>query len=248
MERKTILEPGGEETPGKRGSASRVKLLLGVFLVAALFVLARQFSAQDLLKNALEWVRGLGPTGPLSFLGIYVLATVLFLPGSILTLGAGVVFGLAKGSVICSVSSTLGATCAFLVGRYLARGWVETKIDRNPKFKAVDEAVAREGWKIVCLSRLSPIFPFNLLNYAYGVTKVSLRDYFFASWIGMLPGTVMYVYIGTLAGDLATLSAGGSPTTTTAQWILRVVGLAATVAVTVYVTRTARKALAARGT
>ncbi|MGW8320982.1 MAG: TVP38/TMEM64 family protein [Thermodesulfobacteriota bacterium] len=248
MESETIFEPGVEETPGKRGSASRVKLLLGVFLVAALFVLARQFSSQDLLKNALEWVRGLGPTAPLSFLGIYVLATVLFLPGSVLTLGAGVVFGLVKGSVICSISSTLGATCAFLVGRYLARGWVETKIDRNPKFKVIDEAVAREGWKIVGLTRLSPIFPFNLLNYAYGVTKVPLRGYFFASWIGMLPGTVMYVYIGTLAGDLATLSAGGSPTATTAQWVLRVVGLAATLAVTVYVTRTARKALAARGT
>jgi uncharacterized membrane protein YdjX (TVP38/TMEM64 family) len=248
MESESTIDKHQENTSGKPGLASRTKLILGVILVAALLVLARQFNVQDLLKNALEWIRGLGPTGPLSFLGIYVLATVLFLPGSILTLGAGVVFGLVKGSVICSVSSTLGATCAFLVGRYLARGWVETKIDGNPKFKAIDEAVAREGWKIVGLTRLSPIFPFNLLNYAYGVTKVPLRGYFFASWIGMLPGTVMYVYIGTLAGDLATLSAGGSPTTTTAQWILRVVGLAATVAITVYVTRIGRKALAAKGT
>ena len=247
MESETTIDTHGEEAPGKRAPASRVKLLLGVLLVAALFVLARQFNVQDLLKNALEWIRGLGPTGPLVFVGIYVLATVLFLPGSILTLGAGVVFGLVKGSVICSIASTLGATCAFLVGRYLARGWVETKIDGNPRFKAVDQAVAREGWKIVGLTRLSPIFPFNLLNYAYGITKVSLRDYFFASWIGMMPGTIMYVYIGALAGDLATLGAGGGPATTL-QWVLRIVGLAATVAVTVYVTRIARKALAAKGT
>jgi len=246
MENETTTRKPDEDTSGKRGLASRVKLPLGILLVAALFVLARQFNVQDLLKNALEWIRGLGPTGPLVFLGIYVLATVLFLPGSILTLGAGVVFGVVKGSIIVSVSSTLGATCAFLAGRYFARGWVETKIDGNTKFKAIDEAVAREGWKIVGLTRLSPIFPFNLLNYAYGITKVSLRDYFFASWIGMLPGTVMYVYIGALAGDLATLGAGGGPVTTS-QWALRVLGLAATVAVTVYVTRIARKALAARG-
>ena len=246
MEMETTTHKPGEHASGKPGPASKAKLLLGVLLVAALFGLARQFNVQDLLKHALEWIRGLGPAGPLVFVGIYALATVLFLPGSILTLGAGVVFGLVKGSVICSISSTLGATCAFLVGRYLARGWVETKIDGNTKFEAIDEAVAREGWKIVGLTRLSPIFPFNLLNYAYGITKVSLRDYFFASWIGMLPGTVMYVYIGALAGDLATLGAGGGPVTTS-QWALRVLGLAATVAVTVYVTRIARKALAARG-
>jgi uncharacterized membrane protein YdjX (TVP38/TMEM64 family) len=246
MGSETTTRKPEEDTIGKPGLVSRAKLLLGILLVAALFALARQFNVQDLLKNALEGIHGLGPTGPLVFLGIYVLATVLFLPGSILTLGAGAVFGLVKGSVICSVSSTLGATCAFLAGRYLARGWVETKIDGNPKFKAIDAAVAKEGWKIVGLTRLSPIFPFNLLNYAYGITKVSLRDYFFASWIGMLPGTVMYVYIGALAGDLATLGTGGGPTTTL-QWVLRIVGLAATVAVTVYVTRIARKALAAKG-
>jgi uncharacterized membrane protein YdjX (TVP38/TMEM64 family) len=224
-----------------------VKLLLGILLVAALFVLARRFNVQDQVTDALEWIRGLGPAGPLIFLGIYVLATVLFLPGSILTLGAGVVFGLVKGAIICSISSTLGATCAFLVGRYLARGWVETKIDRNTRFKAIDAAVAREGWKIVGLTRLSPIFPFNLLNYAYGITKVSLRDYFLASWIGMMPGTILYVYMGALAGDLATLGTAGGAATTP-QWVLRIVGLAATIAVTVYVTRIARKALAEKGT
>lgn len=244
MENQTAMDEPMADKPEKRGTASKGKLLLVILLGAALFLLVRQSNVQDLLKSTLEWIRGLGPTGPLVFLGIYVLATVLFLPGSILTLGAGAVFGLAKGFIIVSISSTLGATCAFLVGRYLARGWVETKIEGNPGFKAIDEAVAREGWKIVGLTRLSPIFPFVLLNYAYGITKVSLRDYFFASWIGMIPGTVMYVYIGAVAGDLATLGAGEGPTTP-AQWILRVVGLAATVAVTAYVTRLARKALAA---
>ena len=119
-------------------------------------------------------------------------------------------------------------------------GW--QKKSKIIRFKTIDDAVATEGWKIVGLTRLSPVFPFNLLNYAYGLTKVSLRDYFFASWIGMLPGTVMYVYIGSLIGDLARLGAGGR-TRTGAEWALYVVGLVATVAVTVYVTRIARSAL-----
>ena len=244
MDNEAAMDKPVADNPEKRGMASKGKLLLVIILAAALFLLSRHFNVQDLLKSTLEWIRGLGPTGPLVFLGIYVLATVLFVPGSVLTLGAGVVFGLVKGFLIVSISSTLGATCAFLVGRYLARGWVETKIEGNPGFKAIDEAVAREGWKIVGLTRLSPIFPFNLLNYAYGITKVSLRDYFFASWIGMIPGTIMYVYIGAVAGDLATLGGDGGPTSP-AQWILRVVGLAATVTVAAYVTRIARKALTA---
>ncbi len=230
------------DPPEKRGGASPWKWVLGVVLAAALLAAARFFHAQDLFSAALQWIRGLGPMGPVLFVVTYVLASVFFLPGSILTLGAGAIFGVIKGSILVSIAATLGATSAFLVGRYLARGWVERRIEGNEKFKAIDETVAREGWKIVGLTRLSPIFPFNLLNYAYGITKVSLRDYFLASWIGMLPGTVMYVYIGSLAGDLATLGAGGGPATT-AQWALRVVGLLATVTVTVYVTRIARKAL-----
>ncbi len=174
---------------------------------------------------------------------LYVVACVFFIPGSILTLGAGAVYGVFQGTILVSFSSILGATGAFLVGRYFARGFVERKIQNNPKFKAVDEAVAREGWKIVGLTRLSPIFPFNLLNYAYGVTKVRLKDYFFASWIGMLPGTVLYVYIGSLAGDLASLAAGKPQTDAKLQWTVRIIGFIATLAVTLLITKIARKAL-----
>jgi uncharacterized membrane protein YdjX (TVP38/TMEM64 family) len=213
--------------------------------ITALIVLAKVFDAQGALKGVLAWISGLGPLGPVIFVGIYVVATVLFLPGSVLTLGAGVVFGVIEGSIVVSIAATLGATCAFLVARYLARDWVSRQVAANDKFRAVDEAVAREGWKIVGLTRLSPIFPFNLLNYAYGVTRVSLRDYFFASWIGMIPGTVMYVYIGSLAGDLAMIGTGHRARTR-AEWALYVVGLLATVAVTVYVTRIARRALGKR--
>jgi uncharacterized membrane protein YdjX (TVP38/TMEM64 family) len=194
------------------------------------------------LRSSLEWVGSLGAWGPLIYIFIYVLACVLFLPGSVLTLGAGVLFGVIKGSIIVSISSTLGATCAFLVGRYLARDWVSKKIQGNEKFQAIDEAVAREGWKIVGLTRLSPVFPFNLLNYAYGLTQVSLRDYFFASWIGMMPGTIMYVYIGSLAGEVAKIGSEGR-TRTSAEWALYIVGLIATVVVTVFITRIARAAL-----
>jgi uncharacterized membrane protein YdjX (TVP38/TMEM64 family) len=119
---------------------------------------------------------------------------------------------------------------------------VAKKISSNEKFKAIDDAVAREGWKIVGLTRLSPVFPFNLLNYAYGLTRVSLRDYFFASWIGMMPGTIMYVYIGSLAGEVAKLGSEGR-TRTSAEWALYIVGLIATIVVTVFITRIARTAL-----
>ncbi len=222
-------------------SGFKLKLLFWIVAIVGLIAAAKYFNVQEMLRKALDWIAGLGAWGPITFLILYVLATVFFIPGSVLTLGAGFLFGVIKGSILVSIASTLGATCAFLVGRYLARGWVSKKIEGNAKFKSIDEAVAKEGWKIVGLTRLSPIFPFNLLNYAFGLTKVSLRDYFFASWIGMIPGTVMYVYIGSLAGSLATV--GGARTKTSMEWALYGVGLAATIAVTVYVTRVARKAL-----
>jgi uncharacterized membrane protein YdjX (TVP38/TMEM64 family) len=228
---------------GSRGSAAaRLKLAALVAGAVALIAAGRIFPIQELLRNALDWVARLGGAGVAAFVVIYVVACVLMLPGSVLTLGAGAVFGVAKGTAIVSVASTLGATAAFLVGRHLARDWVARRVAGNPRFAAIDAAVGREGWKIVGLTRLSPAFPFNLLNYAYGLTGVRLRDYVLASWIGMFPGTVMYVYLGSLAGSLATLGAPGGGRTP-AQWAFFGVGLAATVAVTVLVTRIARRAL-----
>jgi uncharacterized membrane protein YdjX (TVP38/TMEM64 family) len=211
--------------------------------VAVLIFLAQQFDLQSVFQSALAWVDGLGAWGPVAFMVIYNLATVLFLPGSLLTLGGGVLFGVVKGSLYVFVAAMIGATLAFLIGRYVARGWVASKIAGSQSFRAIDEAIAKEGRKIVFLTRLSPIFPFNLLNYALGLTQVSLKDYVIGS-LGMLPGTIMYVYIGSLAGNLAQLGSGTvDPATAKIQWIVRIVGFAATVAVTVYVTKIAKKAL-----
>jgi uncharacterized membrane protein YdjX (TVP38/TMEM64 family) len=222
--------------------SSTKKMILFAVLVVVLVTAGIVFDAATHLQTLLVWIRDQGTTGILIFGAIYILATVLFVPGSILTLGAGAIYGVLWGSIYISIASTLGATAAFLAGRYLARDWVAAKIAGNDRFAAIDEAVGREGWKIVGLTRLSPIFPFNLSNYAYGLTKVTLRDYFFASWIGMMPGTVVYVYIGSLVGSLAML-AEEERVRTTGEWVLYGVGFIATVVVTIFVTRLARKAL-----
>ena len=226
--------------PAQRSWVKPVMLLCAV---AGLLVATRFLPITEWVRDGLAWVDGLGVWGPVALVVLYVLATVLFVPGVLLTFGAGILFGLVKGGITVSIGSTLGATAAFLVGRYFARGAVAQRIAGNAKFEAIDRAVAKEGWKIVGLTRLSPVFPFNLLNYAYGVTNVSLRDYFFASWIGMIPGTVLYVYIGTAIGSLADLGEGGRERSTT-EWVFYGVGLLATVVVTVFITRIARKALA----
>ena len=224
----------------------KIKFLLIAILITVLIVVAKQIGItnviNDALQNTLQWIDSLSYWGYLIFIAIYILATVFLISGAILTLGAGLIFGVIKGSIIVSLASTLAAAAAFLIGRYLARKWVAKQIETQPKFKAIDEAVAQEGWKIVGLTRLSPIFPFVFLNYAFGVTQVSFKDYILASWIGMMPGTVMYVYIGSLAKDLATLGAA-SGEANTIQWVLRIIGFIATVAVTVYVTKVAKKAL-----
>lgn len=223
-------------------SQSRIKLAIWIAVAIAIIAAARFLHAEAYLERVLQWTASLGPLGGVVFIAIYVLACVLFVPGAILTIGAGVVFGVIRGSIYVSIAATLGATCAFLVGRYIARDWVAAKLESNPRFKAIDDAVAREGWKIVGLTRLSPVFPFNLLNYAFGLTRVSLRDYVAASWAGMLPGTVMYVYIGSLAGDIARAS-GAKSVNTPARWALNIVGFAATVAVAIYVARLGSRAL-----
>ena len=173
---------------------------------------------------------------------VYVLATVLAVPGSPLTLVAGALFGVAWGTITVSVGSTLGASAAFLVGRFLARDWVGARVARNP-LPSHRPCRGRERLPGRVPTRLSPIFPFNLLNYGYGLTRVRFRDYFFASWLGMLPATVLYVYLGSLVKNVADLLAGKVEGGTGGR-ILFFVGLAATVIVTILVTRAAKKAVA----
>jgi uncharacterized membrane protein YdjX (TVP38/TMEM64 family) len=229
-----------------QSTASRGGLVLrGVLLliaVAAVVIFFRVFDGNRWIRALLEGIRGLGPFGPILLVTVYIVGSVLFIPGSLLTLGAGFVFGLLPGYVYVTIGSVLGATAAFLVGRTLARRRIESRLSGNPRFRAIDEAVARKGWTIVFLTRLSPVFPFNLQNYMYGVTGVSLRDYFLASWIGMIPGTLLYVYLGSAAESLAQVASGdvggGS-----LKLVLFAAGLVATIAVTAYVTKVARAAL-----
>ena len=211
-------------------------------IIIALIMVTRFLGFGELIakifQDMLSWIEGLGYWGAIIFIFIYVSTTIFLIPGLILTLGAGFIFGVIKGTIVVSIASTLGATAAFLIGRYFARIWVGQQIENQPKFKAINEAVAKNGWKIVGLTRLSPILPFIFLNYAFGVTQVSLKDYIWASWIGMIPGTVMYVYFGSLAKDLASLNAGIK----VPIW-LQLLGFIATVSVTFYITKISRKAL-----
>lgn len=204
-------------------------------------ILNGNFHPQLFLQNSLQWIASLGASGAIAFIVIYIVATVAFFPGAILTLGAGVLFGVIWGSIYVFIGATIGATSAFLVGRYLARNWVTAKIADQPNFQAIDRAVAQAGLRIVLLTRLSPVFPFNLLNYAFGVTGVSLKDYVIGS-LGMIPGTIMYVYVGSLAGNLALIGTQ-QPNNLPIQWAMRIIGLVATIGVTVYITYIAKKAL-----
>ena len=232
-----------KQPASRRRAVSRwLKGGLLLLLMVLLMVFLHHLGPQQLLQQALSMIDGLGAWGPLLFVVLYVLATVFMIPGLILTLGAGVLFGVLQGTVLASVASILGATGAFLLGRSAGRERVAAHIAKNPRVDAIDRAVSREGWKIVMLTRLSPVFPFNVLNYAFSLTRVSLRHYFWASWLGMLPGTAMYVYVGSLAGDLARVGSGET-TRTPGEWALYLVGLVATVTVTLYVTHVARAAL-----
>ncbi|MEA5566886.1 TVP38/TMEM64 family protein [Anabaena sp. UHCC 0399] len=223
----------------------KLKLLLLSCLVVILIIAARQFNFPIILDTLVTWVNSLGVWGAIAYIIIYNLATLLFIPGSLLTLKAGCLFGVVWGSIYVLIAAILGATLAFLIGRYLSRDWVCKQLAKYPKFKAIDQAVAQEGWKIVLLTRLSPVFPFNLLNYAFGVTQISLKDYILGSF-GILPGTMMYVYIGSLAGDLAMLDMTHQPVTPETQMLklsMQILGLIATIGVTIYVTKIAQKAL-----
>ncbi len=220
----------------------RVKLISAVLLVSALILMVRALPFDALIRSLQGWIEGLGVWGPVAFAGLYAVWAVLFLPGAALTLAGGAVFGLVTGTITVLFGATLGAALSFLIGRYFARERVEKIAHSNRKFAAIDRAIEKGGWRIVAMLRLSPAMPFNVQNYLYGVTAIRFWPCVLTSLVFMLPGTFLYVYLGHLAGEgLAAASGGGGRPL--GQWVLLGVGLAATIAVTVYVTKLAQKAL-----
>jgi uncharacterized membrane protein YdjX (TVP38/TMEM64 family) len=219
-------------------SRSLVSIALLLLVIAAAVTLILNGG----LRTALVWTTEHREISWLLFVALYIVATVCLLPGLILTIAAGAIFGLPLGVAAVSVGSVLGATAAFFIGRTQAREWVAAKVAGWEKFRALDAAIQSRGFWIVLLTRLSPAFPFNLLNYAYGLTSVRPRDYIIGSWIGMFPATVLYVYAGTAAANLSQALAGNVSTGDSGR-VLLWIGLAATVVVAVLVTRLARREL-----
>lgn len=218
------------------------KALAFVALLVILGTAVVTLPVRDTLGGAIELVETHRAVSWPLFVGLYIVAAVMLFPGSILTLGAGFLFGLPVGLGLVSVGSTLGAACAFLIGRFLARDWVAAKTEHMARFRALDRASRSDGFLIVLLTRLSPVFPFNLINYGFGLTGVTFGRYFFATWLGMLPGTAVYVYIGTLAADFTQIATGSLER----GWLstsLLVAGFVATIALTILVTRRATRAL-----
>jgi uncharacterized membrane protein YdjX (TVP38/TMEM64 family) len=221
-----------------------VRLIVLIGIVIALFLTMKFLPVQQWLRNFNDWVGRMGVAGIFIFIIVYAVATVLLAPGSVLTIGAGFVFGLWKGFLAVSAGSTLGAALAFVVARFIARERVAVITQRNEKFRAIDSAIGKQGAKLIFLLRLSPIIPFNLSNYFYGLTGVKFWPYVLASWIGMMPGTFLYVYIGTAGKAAASVAAGGEAMKHGWQyWTFMSVGLVATIIVTIWVTKIARNAL-----
>lgn len=237
-------------TPASAAPARRWRWFALLLLVVAIAVAAFYFKLparfQIVSKSALGWLEqllaDLGPWAPVVFILLYVAACVAMVPASFLTIGAGAVFGILWGSVFVYVGATLGAGAAFLVSRYVARDWVTRRFGHRPAFALIDTAVGEEGWKIVFLTRLAPVFPFFIMNYAYGLTRVPFAQYMLATFFGILPGSTLFVFIG------YTLGQASSQESTWTDWLKRGFILVTAVFALIYCGKVARRALARRTT
>jgi uncharacterized membrane protein YdjX (TVP38/TMEM64 family) len=220
----------------REGSYKAFKLVAAAVAIAALLAAMRMLPLQEWLKALQGRVDAMGPAGAVLYGAAYVIAALLLVPGSLLTIGAGLWFGLLWGTVIVSAAATAGAAAGFLIARHLARSRVQRFADKHERFGALDRAIRQKGWKVVALLRLSPLIPYSLSNYLYGLTPLRLGPYLLASWAGMLPGTVLYVYLGAAGRAAARGRSAG-------EWTLLAGGLVATAVVTIVLTRAARRNL-----
>jgi len=220
------------------------KWIIVILVVVLLSGLSAILPVKEWIRDFISWVQQLGAVGIVIFIIAYAIATVLFLPGWIFTVSAGLIYGVFGGTLVALTGAVIGASLAFLVARYLLRRNIEEMTRKNPRFGAIDQAIGKNGWKIVGLLRLSPLIPFNLSNYFYGITSITFGAYLLVSAIGMIPGTLLYAYLGAI-GQAGV--SGGTSGHSKWQYVLLAVGLIATIAVTILVSRIARNALKKSG-
>jgi len=221
----------------------RTQFATALLFVLAVLAVAHFFPLTKWVSSFVGWVHRLGILGALVYGLVYAAGTVLLMPGTALTLGSGFLYGPLLGVLLVSPASVLGATISFLLARSFGREWTRKRIGKHPRFEIIDRAIEKHGFKIVFLLRLEPLFAFVLLNYALGLTRVRLRDYIVASWLGMLPATFLYVYLGSSMKNITDLVSGKLPNLGHWHEVLMWGGLGA-VAVLVYViTRIAREAI-----
>ena len=224
-------------TPAPAPSPARhvARALLLLVAVTAFVFLFRWVKQTGLLDQSLKWIQSLGPWAPAVFILLFVITVIICLPAAILTAGGGFIFGFGLGALFVLLAAVIASNVTFLISRHLARDWIAKKLGTNPRFRAIDEAVAAEGWKIVALVRLAPIFPFSITSYAFGLTRVSWKEYFVANF-AMIPGTLLYVYLGSIARDL-------TDKVSTPLWI-KVTAFALALVAVFYMARVAKRALA----
>lgn len=227
-------------TKAKKGAEKNQKLRWGVIIALVVLAIAaiQWLPVGEWVKSLQDWIEGAGAWGPVLYFVTYVLLCLVFVPAWPLTLAAGALFGLGWGMLLASLSATTVATLAFLIARTVAHARFERMAKSYPRFEAIRKGIGEDGWKMVLLVRLSPIVPFNLANYLFGLTRVDLWPYVASSWIGMLPGAFLYVYLGHLGGEGAR---GGSKRP--GEWALLGVGLVASVVAATWMARLARGAL-----
>jgi len=215
-------------------------IAVAVAIAATLWLSGRALAPRLLALMAAVDRRG--PAAPLAFILFYSVGIVALMPSTVLTLAAGALFGIVRGAIYAFIGATLGSTAAFLIGRYAARRLVERRIAAMPRFAAIERAAVSRGRTIVFLLRLSPVVPFNFLNYALGLTAMSVWDFVLAGF-GSLPGEVMYAYWGRLGGEALALADEAAAPRNASYYTFLIGGLVATFAATALVTRTARRAL-----
>lgn len=218
----------------------RWRWIVAALCVGVLLAAGRVLPLREWLEVFGRWIAGLGPAAYALYVAAYVVVTLLLLPAVLLTVGAGLFFGLAAGVAVVSVGATLGAAASFLVARHFARDRVARYASGNARFAAIDRAIGQKGWRIVFLLRLSPLVPFVVSNYFYGLTAIRFWPYILSTWIGMLPLTFLYVCLGAAAREVA-----GAPVGPTGplKWVVLAGGIAATLAGTLYTGKVVKRTL-----